>query len=304
VKPFEPMLAATCKDIKELRFPVWGTPKFDGIRCLTLDRADGPRHQCLPVCRSLNHVPNHHIRNILAEYCPPYLDGELMCGKFNRCQSSVMSEQGMPEFTYHVFDHTQYPSDPYVKRVAILDDLLSGLEHVHIVRPIQIDTLEELERYESKCVLSGFEGVIIRTGDSPYKFGRSTFKQQWMVKLKRFEDAEAAVIGFEEEMHNGNPVQVNLRGHNERSSHQERMTGKGRLGALVCRSPEGIEFRVGSGFTADQRENIWQNRNLFEGMLVTYKHQPHGRHERPRIPIFKGFRHKSDISKSTQENLI
>jgi DNA ligase-1 len=211
----------------------------------------------------------------------------------------------MPEFTYHVFDHTQYPSDPYVKRVAILSTL-SGplLKYVRIVPPRRLDTLEDLEEYEEDCIGAGYEGVIIRTEDSPYKYGRSTFKQQWMVKIKRFEDAEATVIGFEEEMHNGNPVQVNLRGHNERSSHQERMTGKGRLGALVCRDADGIEFRVGSGFTADQRTTIWKDRESFQGLLVTYKHQPHGRHERPRIPIFKGFRHKSDISKPTQENLI
>lgn len=304
MKPFEPMLAATCTDVKELRFPVWGTPKFDGIRCLTLDRADGPTHRSLPVCRSLKHVPNHHIRNILASECPPYLDGELMAGKFHQCQSSVMTESGMPEFTYHVFDHTLYPDIPYVKRVAILNDLGLVSKHIHIVLPVRIDTLEELERFESMCICNGFEGAVIRTGDSPYKYGRSTFKQQWMVKLKQFKDAEATVIGFEEEMHNANVVERNELGHNFRSTHQANMRGKGRLGALVVRDPDGVEFRIGSGFSADQRTTIWKDRESFQGMLVTYKHQPHGRKEKPRIPIFRGFRHRTDTSKPTQENLI
>lgn len=66
------------------------------------------------------------------------------------------------------------------------------------------------------------EGVMIKDPKSKYE-GKRSYS---LLKVKRFEDAEATVVG-----------------------HQK---GTGRLhsmlGALECRDANGIEFKVGSGF--------------------------------------------------------
>ena len=45
-----------------------------------------------------------------------------------------------------------------------------------------------------------------------YKLGRSTFIEQGLIKLKRFEDGEAEIIGFKEKMLNQNEATIDARG--------------------------------------------------------------------------------------------
>jgi DNA ligase-1 len=162
--------------------------------------------------------------------------------------------------------------------------------------------LGELERFEERCLAEGYEGICFRTPNSPYKYGRSTPKEQYLVKMKRFETAEAIVVGVVEEMHNSNPAERNELGYQERPSNKRGMVGKGRVGALVCRPFDGNEtFQIGSGFTQIQREQMWASlhsdgENPVIGKIVQYKHQPHGRKDKPRIPIFLGFRDPRDMS--------
>ena len=53
----------------------------------------------------------------------------------------------------------------------------------------------------------GYEGLMLRAPDGPYKFGRSTVKENTLLKVKNFLDDEAEVIGFKEQTTNTN---VNL----------------------------------------------------------------------------------------------
>ena len=111
----------------------------------------------------------------------------------------------------------------------------------------------------------------------------------YLLKLKRFEDAEAVVIGFEERMHNGNEATVSELGRTKRSSHKANKSGRGDLGALVCRTPEGIEFNIGTGFTDSDRQRIWDSRDQFLGRNAKYKFFPVGVKEAPRHPVFLGW---------------
>jgi len=70
--------------------------------------------------------------------------------------------------------------------------------------PRVINSAEELDAFEAACLRDGFEGVMLRSPSGRYKFGRSTLKENLLLKLKRFEDAEAQIIGFEELSHNAN----------------------------------------------------------------------------------------------------
>ena len=63
---------------------------------------------------------------------------------------------------------------------------------------------------------------------------------------------------------------------------------KGALGAIRCRANEGEEeFNVGTGFSADQRRELWQTRDALPGRIVkvNYQHITSGRHV-PRFPVF------------------
>jgi DNA ligase 1 len=315
------MLAASCaSDMSEqmfynrLTFPVIATPKLDGIRCSTLDLPRPPDQKSEAVCRSLKNVPNDYVRHQITKHCPPGLDGEIMTyyedlltpeqmRPFNSIQSDVMTIKGQPIFKYHVFDLMNPTPDngyrdftQYRTRLEQLKALMPQLpSFVVYVQETKINTLDELLKYEAETVAAGYEGICFRIPSSPYKWGRSTLREGWLVKMKRFVTSEAEIIGMDEEMANNNPMSQNELGYAERSSHKANLSGKGRMGALVCRNAAGV-FRIGTGFTADQRYNMWLCKETIVGCkIATYKHQPHGAKELPRIPVFKGFRNPIDL---------
>src|ERR1019366_8796365 len=121
---------------------------------------------------------------------------------------------------------------------------------------------------------------MVRSLEGPYKMGRSTEREGYLLKIKRFEDGEAEVIGFEERMHNGNESTTNALGRTERSSHQENLIGRGDLGALIVvgvnGTYKGVEFKIGTGFNDAERGVIWQYRAAHIGRITKYKYFPLG----------------------------
>jgi DNA ligase-1 len=151
---------------------------------------------------------------------------------------------------------------------------------------------EGLLEYEIRCLAKGFEGVMIRDPLGPYKFGRSTVREGWLLRVKRFQDAEGVVIGFEELMHNSNIAERDALGKMKRSSHKAGMVPMGMLGAILLRMPDGVEVSCGTGFTEMQRRGFWRPGKLKQlmGKTVKFKYQKHGTKDKPRHPVFLGFR--------------
>ena len=160
--------------------------------------------------------------------------------------------------------------------------------------PIEINTVEELMKYESKVLEQGFEGVMIRSATGPYKFGRSTLKEGSLVKMKKFDDDEAIITGFNELQKNTNEKTKDEFGYAKRSSHKDGKIDQDTLGSLIVVWRE-TEFSIGSGFTAEQRKEFWDQRNNLIGKLVKFKYFATGMKEAPRFPIFLGFRHPDDM---------
>ncbi|HQT78609.1 MAG TPA: hypothetical protein PLD10_16265 [Rhodopila sp.] len=99
-------------------------------------------------------------------------------------------------------------------------------------------------------------------------------------------------------MANGNEAIINELGLTKRSTHQANKTGKGTLGALIVRgitAYPGVTFRIGTGFDATQRCVFMTDRDKLLGKIVTYKHFPIGAKDAPRHPVFKGFRHATEM---------
>lgn len=287
----KPLLAYTVESIETVRFPVFASPKLDGIRCLILDG--------VAVSRTLKPIPNAYIRHQLAGLPP--LDGELICGDptdpdcFNRTTSAVMSRDGAPAFTFRVFDHFGTPTDHFPQRLfwagICVSEALGDFRPVEMVRQDFIRDAAELADYEAAQVALGYEGVMIRDPEGLYKFGRSTAKEGILGKVKRFADAEAEVVGIEELYRNGNAAEVNALGHTERSTAAAGLVPAGTLGALIVRAEGFAEtFKIGTGYTAAQRDSLWADRASLPGRLVKFKHQPAGAKDAPRFPVFLGFR--------------
>lgn len=293
---FRPMLAynGELPDFRELRYPVYCTPKIDGIRALKLDGK--------LVSRTLKAIPNDYIRTLLeSSPIPDGFDGELVCpGGYSRTESAIMSRGGLPPFCFRVFDWYQ-PSaryKPYFERVHELRQWfqLHPCDFADFVMYDDVHNEEDLLAYEAACLDEGYEGVIIRAPDGPYKKGRSTLREGYMLKLKRFKDSEAVILDFIELSRNNNEQQLNELGYAERSSAKAGQHAGGTLGALVVRDPEtDCEFRIGSGFTQGFRDRIWQQRHALYGKKVKYKYQPYGKLNAPRHPIFLGFRDEIDL---------
>ena len=284
------MLAAKLDSEDQIKFPTYATRKLDGIRCLVIDGK--------AVTRKFKVVPNHYIRTQIEKYCPDGFDGEIMSPgcNFNELQSKVMSQDGKPEFEYHVFDYVKDRLDKdYLLRIA---DLLNvqPVTFVKIVKPELIDNKDDLLKVEVKYLKEGYEGIILRTSDSPYKCGRSTVKQQWLMKLKRFKDSEAEVLGIEQLMHNANEATIDELGHTKRSKAKANMVPVEKLGAFVVRDIKTqVQFKVSTGMNDEQRLQFWQDGAKLIGKLIKYKYQAEGMKNLPRFPVFLGFRDRIDL---------
>ncbi len=287
------MLAATLKKMSDIQYPVWCTPKLDGIRCLIVDGK--------PVSRTLKPIRNKHIQKVVSSAKPAifeYCDGELLLAEdapFNEVSSAVMSTKGEPDFKYAIFDSFEFPELNYLDRMQVLIEAKEYMPRwVELLEPVFIANRKEFKEYEKECLAKGYEGVMLRTEHGLYKFGRSTAKQGWLLKWKNWIDDEAVVVGFEERMHNNNaPTKDNL-GHTERSSHKENMEPMGTLGALKAEW-KGEEVDIGTGFDDKTRQQIWDDKSSYLGKHVKFKYQPHGVKIAPRFPVFLGFRDKEDM---------
>lgn len=291
----QPILAAKKPVFENIKFPVLATPKIDGIRCLKVNGK--------AVSRSFKPIPNHHIRNMIEAHCPDGFDGEILCGDgFSDVQSMVMGREGTPEFTYLVFDVVRNSLDtPYAERQIHLAEEFSNTNILTFCKPLYgvlVNSLEELKDIMAKHLEEGHEGTMIRSPESPYKCGRASLKEGYLTAIKYFEDGEAEVYGFEELMHNENEQERDAFGNSERASKKENMVPGNTLGAFLVRKADGVEFKIGTGkgLTAALRKEIWDNKDQYLGKLVHYRSQPHGVKDKPRIPVWHGFRSKEDMS--------
>lgn len=289
----KPMLAGKLDADDNIRYPILVTQKLDGIRCLVIDGH--------AVTRKFKLIPNRHIRAKIEQYCPTGFDGEIMSGKlyFNDLQSLVMKEDGEPDFEYHVFDYVMDSIDKgYKDRIIDLDITVASLEQKFIVAviPKLVTNHDEFFQWEETFLKEGYEGIMLRSLNGPYKCGRSTMKEGYLLKSKRFKDSEAVILGVEELMHNANKKEVDELGYTKRSKKKANLQPTDKLGALLVRDiVMNIEFKVSTGMTDKQRVEYWKDKENLIGKLVKYKYQGIGK-AKPRFPVFLGFRDPRDMS--------
>ena len=299
-KSFEPLLSKAV-EFKHLDYTnLWMSPKYDGIRAIIRNGQ--------VVSRKLLPIPNKYVQACFGNR--PELegyDGELIVGEpnahdvYSKTYSGVMSQEGECDLKFFAFDHVTNPLDEYFRRYDRISDNVRG---VIKVPQSPVECVEDLLMFETELLEDGYEGVMLRAfqgQNSLYKYGRSTAKSNTLLKLKRLEDFDAQIVGFEEEMFNGNEATVDELGRTKRSSHQDNKVGKGTLGAFICSYKNGLTFRVGifKGMNAADKQDIWDNKEAFLGQWTKQQKLPIGEKDRPRHPRvieMLGFRSPLDMS--------
>lgn len=287
-------------------FPVLGSPKLDGFRALVVDGAG--------VTRSLKPIKNDIMRGVLSNLS--WTDGELIVGDptepgcLRRTSSGVTKKDADVDWRYYVFDtcNPLHTALPFQERLRIAE--LSALAALHMRVMAwphkRLHSLEEIFGYEEECVNAGYEGLMIRDPNGPYKWGRATNKEGWLTKMKRWEDAEAIIISVYEQEENQNAQTTNLLGRSQRSSHKANKVGKGRLGGYKCKTywggggptlgffaldgcvdldPVLFDCGAAANTTEAELEHLWNVRDHLPGQILKFKYQHRRGADRPSHPV-------------------
>ncbi len=293
-----PMKGVAVEDLSQVVFPVYASSKIDGFRCILGKR---------PLTSRLSPFPNRHfdreLKGLLKE---PLLDSEVVVGNkrgkgvLGRTSSGLTSEDGEPDFTLWCFDTPQVGYH-YTDRLKLTEQIVRHLGHPHIrfLKHVLLESMNDLELYLASRLKKQYEGVILRAPHQEYKFGKSTLREQGMLKIKPFVDFEARITGYFEEMENTNEAERLVTGKIKRSSAKAGKKAKGTLGGFIGKELKtGVQVRVGGGFTKRQRKDFWAIRDelVAAGAIMKCKKQKMGEKDKPRHPNFIALRPRWDLS--------
>jgi DNA ligase-1 len=303
------MLASDYNEAK-LVFPLGLQPKIDGVRGLT------------PGGKLLARSGKKHANRFTTAFfsVPEYenMDGEMAAAderdpRLCTITSSALRRiDGSPFVLWHVFDLlTAETMDlPYVDRYLHLTNHVARLQqeygvagHCRVVPMVVVNTLAELQAQHAKWEAEGYEGTIIRSLTAKHKQGRSTVKEGGLLRIKDFVEEEARVVGITEGQRNGNEAQVNERGLQFRSGHQENMVPNAQVGSMQCEMlVDSALFKAGQlvnvspgKMTTDEALHYFAHQGELIGQVIKFKHFPKGVKDQPRFPTFVCIRSPEDM---------
>ncbi len=191
------------------------------------------------------------------------LDGELWIarGAFERVSSIIRTQQpneGLwQQVKFMLFD-LNANEHPFQQRVQLMKNLVDQTRspYLQVIEQKTVTTETQLFHWLDTVVEQGGEGLMLHHKNARYI---TTQRNSDLMKLKKYQDAEATVIAH--------------------------MPGKGKytgmLGAIAVKTPQGIIFNIGSGFSDQQRQNPPK-----VGTLITYKYFGLTKYGKPRFASF------------------
>lgn len=315
-----PHLACDWDEAKQ-RFPALLLPKIDGVRGLNMEgQLTG---------RSLKPHANRYTTKFYSGFELMGLDGELAAEDERHpdlCRlttSAVGTIAGEPFTLWHLFDYITESTInlPYYRRhehlVRHADSMLAAgplqpFGHLRVVGFRIVNNLDELNAADDDNLDNGYEGSIIRDPNGLHKDGRCTLREGAYLRIKRFIDSEAVVIGIEQGQTNTNAAQINELGGQFRTTHADGMVPNGQVGAMLCRAladvfdplqktklliAKGQEIIVAPGrMPVALRKYYFEHQNELLGQTIKYKFFPKGMKDKPRFPTYQSHRAASDIS--------
>jgi DNA ligase-1 len=196
------------------------------------------------------------------------MDGELWIGRGRFAEvSGIVRSQDAGDAAWRrvrfmVFDLPGHPG-PFQQRVMRMRELLgdTGIAWLQPIEQFRVDGADRLDARLEAVVAAGGEGLMLHHRDSRYRAGRS----EHLLKYKPYRDAEARVVG-----HTAG-------------------TGKyaGMLGALIVERPDGLRFRIGTGFSDAERADPPP-----VGSWITYRYNGLTVNGVPRFARFLRIRHR------------
>lgn len=309
---FKPMLAcdADLNNLDKLPYPVAVFIKYDGVRLIH-------KHGCYG--RSLKLHTNPHLQQVFnrPEFAGFDSEGivgdpeDPMCisitsGAFAR--KSDKPKQGKfvkVDAIAYVFDDFSVPDWGFKDRYHRAERRVQAILAADPTAPIRMaemfiayspaDILELEERF------ADHEGLIIRSLDGKYKYGRATAKEGSYLRVKRFDEREFEITGFEEGAENTNTAKTNELGQTERSTAAAGMKPNGQIGAFIgidLESKQEVKVAAGKLTIAEALEGFQNFDTLYKGQIGKYKvfNKGTGNFTKPRFPTFQCLRSKEDMS--------
>ena len=238
----------------------WVSEKLDGVRAYW----DG--RQLLSRNGNAFAVPNWFTE----KFPSTPLDGELWISrrKFEETVSVVTRHRPHAEWRRVKFMVFDLPSSAEIFDIRLVElrriTAGSDSEFLVVVAQEKITDGDLLAQKLETVTAVGGEGLMLHKGDSVYRGGRSGD----LLKLKKHDDAEAVVVAH----HSGKGKFTDM------------------LGSVTVERSDGMQFRIGSGFTVEERRNPPKI-----GAVITYKFYGLTRKGKPRFPVFLRVRTDSDL---------
>lgn len=318
-KPFAPMLAASeIPEPGDITFPTFASIKYDGIRATIHEKGR-------VMSRKMLELPNRAIQNWGYQWRDHLvgLDGEFIFGPpnkattFNLSTSGCNNAMGGNGFTFYAFDiwNVAFDADD---RYSLLCDRIGSMpaelrKQIVLVNQMRIGTWCLLEQIYNEKLDDGYEGLILKNPKGRYKNGRSTLKEQTLLKLKMFDTSEARILSVKQKQKNNNEQKRDELGYAKRSSAKAGQELVNAVGGFLVEDidPKSVhykkKFTVGPGcLTHEELESLWNEHNgmgglpydSLNGKVLTYKFQrpPKGNMDLPRFPGFKGWPNLNDTA--------
>lgn len=306
---FKPMLACDVDEsqLDNLPYPMAMFIKYDGVRTLHANGNFG-RSMDLhknPVLQERFNKPEFFgfdCEGIVGDPLAPNCISVSSGGFSRRSDKPKEGKFVDVPVTFFVFDDFTDPTLPYIERynsakarVEALNDERFVMAEMHIVH-----NKGELLALWDKADDDGHEGLIGRSLQGLYKFGRATAKEMSYLRFKRFEEEEFIITGCEEGFTNTNEAKTNSLGQTERSSAKAGMVPNGEIAAFIGTSVKtGETIKVASGkLTKKEAKDGFENFDaIYKGQTGKYKsfNKGTGNFTKPRFPTFQCLRSKEDM---------
>jgi len=196
-------------------------------------------------------------------------------GKFEEVSGIVRNEaddnQDWQKIHLMLFDMPKH-SGTFQERLEAMKDLVakSHSQYLKVIEQSEIADQKTLIQKLKAISKNGAEGLMLHRKDSLYQATRNND----LLKLKTFEDAEAKVLEITE--------------------------GKGKyqgmMGALLVENEQRVKFKIGGGFSDEIRKNPPKI-----GAIITYKYYGKTKNNKPRFASFLRVREDYEFIYSSNE---
>lgn len=283
IPEFDVMLAKDGKESKKLeeivKEGVYVSPKFDGYRCIavcshgevTLYSRNGTEYENFP-----------SIVETLSKTCIDsafVLDGEIMSDDFNKMQQSAFaSKRGttVGDVKYLAFGWIpinewqsgvfSMPTKQRLDNLGLFFNANPNMSNVELVEQKLVHKVQDILDLEQHYLIMGYEGAMALP-NIPYYLGKKTNR---LMKFKTFHTQDCKVVGFYLGEADGKYAHT--------------------LGGLKLLQENGEKCDMGSGFSDEDRDYIWNHQDEFLGRTVEARYQELTPDNVMRFPTFVRWR--------------